>query len=227
MGRRKLKNKKVKNVKIRIVTDDGQVYAMQNDKKNAEMDESICENPQKKINLFLSYCWKDEKIADDIYDFLTQNTQVVIYRDKICIGAWRSIKEFMHMIADMDYVILLISDSYLRSVNCMYEVLEVMRDRNYRERIFPAIINKGIYNALERVQCVKFWEEEYDKLNNALVGIKAQNIGGLGEDLKIRQNIASNMADFLDDIADMNNPREEDVCSEIENRLKKVLLNLK
>ena len=41
----------------------------------------------------------------------------------------------MQSIGKHDYVIMLISDSYLKSSNCMYEVMEVMRDRQYKDRI--------------------------------------------------------------------------------------------
>ena len=39
----------------------------------------------------------------------------------------------------MDYTILLISDAYLKSSNCMYEVFEVMRDRRYKDKTFLAV----------------------------------------------------------------------------------------
>ena len=97
----------------------------------------------KKKNLFLSYCWKDSNEADKIYDFFKSSRNIELHRDTIDIGKWESIKEYMQSISDMDYTILLISDVYLKSANCMYEVLEVMRDRNYRDKIFPAVIIRG------------------------------------------------------------------------------------
>lgn len=82
-------------------------------------------NPQ----IFLSYCWNDSNTADEIYNQLTIDSQITLHRDKLDIRHWGSIKEYMQSIPDMDYTILLISDAYLKSSNCMYEVLEVMRDR--------------------------------------------------------------------------------------------------
>lgn len=52
----------------------------------------------------------------------------------------------MQSIVNMDYVVFLISDSYLKSANCMYEVLEVMKDKNYKEKIFPAVTCSEIYS---------------------------------------------------------------------------------
>lgn len=172
------------------------------------------------FEIFLSYCWADQEIAEKIKVALEKNKMINLHMDKIDIGIWNSIKEYMQSIPQMDYTILLISDAYLKSSNCMYEVLEVMRDRNYREKIFPAVINSGIYKPAIRAEYVKYWQNEYDKLNESLKGIHIQNIGGLGEDLKRAQDISANMATFLDKVADMNNPAIEDISAVIKAKLK-------
>lgn len=174
----------------------------------------------KKFEIFLSYCWADEEIAENIEAALGKNNTINLHRDKIDIGTWSSIKEYMQSIPQMDYTILLISDAYLKSSNCMYEVLEVMRDRNYSEKIFPAVINSGIYKPAIRAEYVKYWQNEYEKLNESLKGIHFQNIGGLGEDLKRAQNISANVAIFLDKVADMNNLAIGDISVAIEAKLK-------
>ena len=173
----------------------------------------------KNKNLFLSYCWKDSNEADKIYDFFKSSRNIELHRDTIDIGKWGSIKEYMQSISDMDYTILLISDSYLKSANCMYEVLEVMRDRNYRDKIFPAVIYSGIYNPITRAKYVKHWQDEFSELESTLKEINVQNLGKLNEDLKRRQDISSNVAEFLSVVSDMNNPNIEDVCVLIEEKL--------
>ena len=102
----------------------------------------------KRTNIFLSYCWNDINEANKIYGYFKNSQNIELHRDTIDIGRWGSIKEYMQSISNMDYAILLISDSYLKSVNCMYEVLEVMQDRNYRDKIFPAVIYSGIYSPI-------------------------------------------------------------------------------
>lgn len=173
-----------------------------------------------KYEIFLSYCWADDETAGNIEAALGKNDTINLHRDKIDIGTWGSIKDYMQSISQMDYTILLISDAYLKSFNCMYEVLEVMRDRNYSEKIFPAVKNSGIYKPAIRAEYVKYWQNEYDKLHESLEGIQVQNLGRLGEDLKRAQDIAANVAVFLDMVADMNNPAIQDVCVAIETKLK-------
>ena len=156
--------------------------------------------------VFLSYCWADSKIADEIYENLIQDGQINLHRDTLDIKKWESIKAYMQSIPQMDYMILLISEAYLKSSNCMYEVLEVMRDRKYKDKIFPAVIYTGIYDPLR--------------------GIETQNLGPLTEDLKHRQDIAANIAAFMGLVSDMNNPQMSNVADEIRKKLEeKGLLN--
>lgn len=65
------------------------------------------------------------------------------------------------------------------------------------QKIFPVVINSGIYKPAIRAEYVKYWQKEYEDLNNSLQGIKIQNIGRLGDDLKRAQNISANVAEFL------------------------------
>lgn len=173
-----------------------------------------------KFEIFLSYCWADEAIAENIEAALGKNNTINLHRDKIDIGRWNSIKQYMQSIPQMDYTILLISDAYLKSSNCMYEVLEVMRTRDYENKIFPAVINSGIYRPAIRAEYVKYWQNEYEKLSEILKGIQPQNLGRLGEDLKRAQDISANVAEFLDTVADMNNPAIGDVSVAIEEKLR-------
>ena len=173
----------------------------------------------KKFEIFLSYCWGDEETAEKIEAVLAKNVTINLHRDKIDIGSWKSIKEYMHSISKMDYTILLISDAYLKSSNCMFEVLEVMRDIYYNEKIFPVVINSGIYKPAIRAEYVKYWQKEYKDLKDILCGIELQNLGRLGDDLKRAQNISANIAEFLDMVSDMNNPAIGDVCAAIEDKL--------
>lgn len=189
-------------------------------KKEAEETKSVKERDiLMKANIFLSYCWNDSNEADRIYDYFKSSQNIELHRDNIKIEKWGSIKEYMQSISNMDYTILLISDSYLKSANCMYEVLEVMRDRNYRDKVFPAVIYSEIYNPITRAKYVKHWQNEFSELESTLKEINVQNLGKLNEDLKRRQDISSNIAEFLDVVSDMNNPNIEDVCIVIEEKL--------
>lgn len=198
----------------RLLTKESVVNSADENSENSKESDRL-----KKVEIFLSYCWNDSSEADKIYDYFKNKQNIELHRDTIDIKKWGSIKEYMQSITNMDYTILLISDSYLKSANCMYEVLEVMRDRNYRDKIFPAVIFSGIYNPITRAKYVKYWQDEFRELENTLKEINMQNLGNLNDDLKRRQDISSNIAEFLDVVSDMNNPNIEDVCVRIEEKL--------
>lgn len=69
----------------------------------------------------MSYFWNDSDVANRIYDYFINRRQIELHRDVIDIKKWHSIRAYMQSISNMDYIILLISDSYLKSANGMYD----------------------------------------------------------------------------------------------------------
>lgn len=171
------------------------------------------------INMFVSYCQRDAIYADNI-DLYFKDKKIKIHRDIREISPWKSIRDYMQTIRDMNYSILIVTDNYLKSFNCMYEVLEVMKEKNYEHRIFPVVVEKSIYSSSARISYIKYWEDKYKELQNQIMQIDIVNAGNLIEDLKRTQNICSSVSDFLSKVADMNNPSILDVNVAIENKLK-------
>lgn len=104
----------------------------------------------KTSTIFLSYSWNDTDVANSIDEYLSKNANVSVKRDIRDIGVWKSIREFMESIREQDYAVLVISDTYLKSSNCMFEVMEIMKEKRYENRIFPAVVNKTIYDPFVR-----------------------------------------------------------------------------
>lgn len=97
---------------------------------------------KKDINVFLSYCWNDSNIADIIdRDIPIRNKHINIVRDTRELEYKDSIETYMQTIKEQDYVLSLISDSYLKSKNCMYEICELMRDRNYMAKLLFIVLS--------------------------------------------------------------------------------------
>lgn len=170
------------------------------------------------VNMFVSYCQKDGIYADNI-DLYFKEKNVVIHRDIRDISSWKSIREYMNTIRDMDYAILVITDNYLKSFNCMYEVLEVLKEKNYESRIFPVVVETSIYSSEGKIKYVKYWEEKFCELRNQISQIDIVNSGNLIDDLKRTQNISLSISEFLSKISDMNNPNIKDINTAIENKL--------
>lgn len=171
--------------------------------------------------IFLSYSWKDETLADNI-EYTYRSTNVKIIRDKNSIEYWGSIRKYMETINDTDYVILLISDSYLKSVNCMYEINELFKEEKYHNRIFPLVIENSIYTIEGKIKYITYWEEKYTQLSKSARKIEnIENTKPISSELKLVKEISYTIGEFLQVISDMNIPSEKDFYSGLLNSLLK------
>lgn len=194
-------------------------YPKINDDDNCKIyvDKSVFEYLDKlkrEQTFFISYCRKDSKIADMI-DCYFKDYNVTIKRDIRDINNWESIKQFMKSIRDQDYVILVITADYLRSPNCMYEVLEIMKDRNFEKRIFPIVIERKIYDPVGRIEFIKYWDRKCKEIEDEIKSIPLSCSEEVIHELKKYTKINLSINEFMTLIADMNNPSIESVCSSI------------
>lgn len=112
-------------------------------------------------NVFISYAWKNTDIVDEIdKDFM--RVGITLTRDVRDLKDYGSISEFMKSLRDSDYVLMVISDAYLKSRNCMHEVLEIKKEKNYGERILPILLDdaRQIFQLEGRAEYIKFWQDE-------------------------------------------------------------------
>lgn len=166
------------------------------------------------VTIFLSYNWHDKDIAD-MLDRDLSNLPIKLKRDIRGIGSWENIRKFMKSIRQEDYAVLVISDSYLRSEKCMFEVTEIMKEPKYESRIFFAVVEKRIYDPLIRVKYIKYWQDECNKLEAAIKELDLINSVEPIVDLKRYQSIAASIGEFLRVVADRNNPDIEELVKEI------------
>lgn len=156
-------------------------------------------------NIFLSYSWDNSSIADSIdSEFAKYNTS--IFRDIRDIEYKASIKEFMRTISSRDYVIMIISYEYLTSKNCMFEVLEFIKNENYKDRVIPIITDSAnIFSAEGKLTYLHFWNDKYDELEQNLKTLNPTECIPIYKELKQLGAIKSELMEFLDIISDMNN----------------------
>jgi len=120
--------------------------------------------------VFISYAWGEEgnereEIVNQIDQALKQRG-IKIIRDKRNLEYKDSIRTFMERIGKGSCVIVVISNKYLRSKNCMYELVQIAENKEFADRIFPIILSDAkIYDASDRIDYVQYWENEKAKLN--------------------------------------------------------------
>lgn len=181
---------------------------------------SVEDSDDKEITIFLSYSWDDSQVADVIETTLRKKG-FIVRRDIRDIGPWKSIKEFMKSIRVKDYIVTLVSDKYLQSSNCMYEVGELLKDENYKNRLFPAIISHQIYDIEKRIAYVKYWEDKNKVLEAQINSLSLSNRASFTEGFRRSKEIEVNIGDFLNAIVDMNNPEVNDIGSMIVEEIDK------
>jgi internalin A len=123
-------------------------------------------------DIFLSYAWGDpsetgesrEAIVDRLYDTLLANHFKVI-RDKKDNGYRKFISDFMRRIGRGRLVVVVISDKYLRSPYCMYELLEIYEHSQFKDRVMPIVLGDAkLYDLSDRLDYVLHWKQKKEAL---------------------------------------------------------------
>jgi tetratricopeptide (TPR) repeat protein len=168
---------------------------------------------QRNPTLFISYSWQTKKIADRIATDL-EVIGVSVIKDNNELQFTDNIPNFMKRIRSCDFALLLISDSYLKSKNCLYEILELQKDNNHWEKVLPIVCkDTKIYSSIERIDYIKFWEQKIKELQTALKNINPINSSELYKELKLFQDIAYNIDSFLKKISDSLHYDPEELIS--------------
>lgn len=164
-------------------------------------------NNTEEPTVYISYAWNpvSEKIADTI-EREFNNRKINVIRDKKDLKYKGRIKEFMKDIGLGKYVILVISNKYLRSENCMFELLQIFKNQNFYERIFPVVLDDAeIAKAADRLELVKYWENEVNILDDKIRALdKLSNIQGVTEDLNLYSEIRNHIAELTNILNDIN-----------------------
>lgn len=141
---------------------------------------------EKKPTLFLSYCQKDSCIANIIESQLCLETNNGIRISRYNRLPYKeSFKLFMNSIQEHDFVLCIVSDSYLKSQACMYEVGEIVKNQNYVDKLLFVVLGEEdrkyytddssdlvaarVYGSeTNRLVYVSYWKKEYEELKKKI-----------------------------------------------------------
>lgn len=167
--------------------------------------------------IFFSYAWGDEqeqggsreKIVNELYDSLIKDKYQVV-RDKYNLEYKGFISDFMSQIGRGKCIIVAISQKYVKSPYCMFELYEIARNSNFdkiqfREKVIPLRVELIDFNdpaTLEKH--FAFWDNEYKKWDE-LVKKRAEQLSvGQLQDYDRIKMIHQNFGRLTDWIKDMN-----------------------
>lgn len=160
--------------------------------------------------VFISYAWgEDTHEREAIVNELDQSLQkrgLKIIRDKRDLGYKGSIRDFMKSIGEGSCVIVVISDKYLRSKNCMFELVEIAANKQFTDRIFPIILgDANIYNWRGQADYLDHWEKEKAALDERIQGMKSRsNLQGLYEELDDYERFRAETSKLTNMLENMN-----------------------
>jgi len=162
--------------------------------------------PAPSPEVFVSYAWSPESTA--IVDQLQQafaNNGTRLLRDSEDIRYKDSIRDFMRRLGQGKCVVVILSEKYLKSESCMFELTEIAKAQDLRERIFPIVLpDANIYKATGRIRYVQHWENEIQVLDAALKTVRADNLANLQSDLTLYAEIRRLFDSITDTLKDMN-----------------------
>ncbi|MBE7174030.1 MAG: leucine-rich repeat domain-containing protein [Williamsia sp.] len=169
-----------------------------------------------KQKIYFSYAWRDatnedrEKFIDELYHNLKLEDEYTVVRDKEDLGYKGSISAFMKEIGRGDLVVVAISDKYLKSDYCMYELHELYLNsksqlEELRKKIFPIRIESL---SLSKPKTQKIYMDHWYDLKKdweELVHSPSKNATPKQhEKLHKIVSIEHELGDFLEFIADIN-----------------------
>ncbi len=156
--------------------------------------------------VFISYAWggEREEVVNQI-DQALQTRGIKIIRDKRDLGYKGSISEFMERIGRGNCIIVVISDKYLKSPNCMFELVEIAEGRQFHDRIFPIVLNDAnIYDPIKRIEYVRYWEVKRAELADAMRTLDPANLQGIRDDMDLYDRIRDKVSGLTSILKDMN-----------------------
>lgn len=156
--------------------------------------------------LYISYAWQgaSEEMANLIESTLKSN-QIRLVRDKSDLGYKGGITEFMNRIGKAKGVVVVVSDKYLKSGYCMYELTEIYRHADFKGRIFPIVMEDAkIFDPNGRLAYKMEWKQRLEKLDEEIRSAGAEALGTLGEQYKGFKRIYDEFDAIVSQLSDMN-----------------------
>jgi len=177
--------------------------------------------PHRQPQVFVSYAWGDEtpegrrraEMVDDLCTVLGQQ-KVKVRRDRDEMRPGDLISEFMDRLAEGDFVLAVISDKYLRSEYCMYELFSIYRNcadkpTRFVEKVVPLILaDATLADPAERLQRAIYWTQMEAKLK-PLVEANVEAVGTeFFRKFKLVGEFARNTSNMLEYLVDKLQPRD-------------------
>lgn len=170
--------------------------------------------------VYISYNWEDKSdvTANHLYD--TLQPHFAIRRDKVDCNYCENIKEFMEAIREGQYIVLILSQEYLKSENCMFELVGIMKHPDYKNRLFPIVCDakdSKVRDDAFYVELLLEWKQKLENKKDQVAKAKESNEKGaapLEEKMKDIEDVNNFLADIKRYVDYTNAPSYVDASNE-------------
>ncbi len=203
-------------------------------------NEAVPFTPKK---VFLSYCENDCDIANIIQSKIENRLGHKVYVSRYTkdVKYKQSLSGFMQSIEEHDYVVSIISDKYLKSDGCMYEISELMRDRKYYDKLLFVILSendifyykskvkvkdiKADVYSINRFKYIEYWKDKKKKIDGIVNIIADPSLAvEATEESKKISIILLKIGEFIDKLKDgMGIRLREMIDTEFEDFINNIL----
>ena len=171
----------------------------------------------------MSYAWGDRTpeglVRGQLVDVLCSKLGeqgVKVHRDRDELRPGDRISAFMDRLAEGDFILAVISDKYLKSENCMYELFNIYRNcaskpERFLGKVIPLVLTDAALNSVAtRFARAIYWKNE----KTALEPLIRDNLEAAGNEIirkfRLLDEFARNTSDMLELLADKLQPRDFD-----------------
>ena len=154
--------------------------------------------------VFISYNHSAKTVVENLEISLKKEKEIEIIRD-VQVGLSGDFSEFMKTIRKCHFIILVINNEYLCSQNCMFEVLELMKEEKHEDKIVAIVIEgTELYQATDINKYIRYWNDRKQKLEQDSKDIPGQSTTAILEELKLINHILLDIDIFLNNLRKIN-----------------------
>lgn len=199
------------NTQLNIITEEKLIE--EKTKSDEGKENSIYEEiKQQKTQIYFSYAWADyensenENLVDILYKSLIEDGFSVI-RDEIVIKQNGLISSFIDRVASGQNIIIFLSERYIRSSYCMYELYQIFLHCEFKvdklmNRIYPIWLEKVGY--MNNYEFIRYWQEKKDAWHELISKKSGRITAGMKREFDITHIILDNVATLLSILANIN-----------------------
>jgi hypothetical protein len=159
------------------------------------------------FELYVSYAWggASEEMVEKLESTL-QTNRIHLIRDKRDLSYKELISKFMDRIGEAKGIVVVISDKYLKSAYCMYELTEIYSHSDFVGRIFPIVMEDAKIQGTskELLDYKQYWKNKMEEINTEIKNTGAEAMITMGDEYNVCKRIYDDFDKMSKILKDMN-----------------------